>query len=91
MSSTDIQRLTLRLLSAEGRALLSRMRANTSRSTRAAHDLSNTLIPAETFVVYGEIDGIEFEPLLAKLLKELLECAEEFGRGSTKSWTDSKS
>jgi hypothetical protein len=86
MASTEIQRLTLRLLSAEGRALLNRMRMNISRTSKIAHDLSNTLIAAETMATYGDVEGIEYEPLVTKLVRELLECSEEFGRGSVKPW-----
>jgi hypothetical protein len=80
MASNYVQRLTLRLLAAEGRALLNRTRTNASKSSKAAHDLSNTLIAAETVATYGEVEGIEYEPLLSKIIRELLECAEEFGR-----------
>lgn len=87
MASTEIQKLTLRLLSSEGRALLDRMRVNLSRTSKSAHDLSNTIIAADTLAVYGEVEGLDYKAILTKLVKELLECAEEFGRGSTKPWT----
>ena len=80
MASIEVQRVTLRLLAAEGRALLSRMRTNASKSSKAAHDLSNTLVAAETVSIYGEVEGIEYEPLLSKMIRELLDCAEELGK-----------